>query len=262
MSRSKIALLIAAGVIVVVGPIVYVCLFGFQTVMAVEARHLYRKSPEVWQTPVPLVETSISSAHHKKISYFGYELELPWDDVDDAKCKTKGTIRVTAFLSGNSFWFSTFPPKSFADEVMKTGKMDALAFRRAYGEEATQSDYSFWRTILELTPDSIGPFMNPHEASTNSALLVLKAIAMPKAESGIFEIQSGDLRGFQFENAAGRPNRIIDDLYGDDGGLELHFSQKVGGPAPNLTQPEINRVLQSIHKIPAPPPAPGPHHLP
>jgi len=251
MARSKIAFIIAAGLIVVVGPIVYVCLFGPQTAMAVEARWMTQKAPSVSKFPVPLPDTSVSSTPHKEVSYFGYELELPWDDVDETKSKTFDKIRVTAFQSGNSFFLSIFPPNSFVKELTKDYKIDADTFRRAYGEHATESDYGFYSRMLAVTPDSIGPFMTQSEDGGNLSLLVIKAIATPEADSGIFEIRSGDYRGFQFESADGRPARIIDDLYSADEGIELHFSQKAGGSAPNITQPEINRVLQSIHKIPA-----------
>jgi len=261
MTRSKIGLIIAASLIVIVGPIAYVILFGFQTMMSVEARYIAHKSRDAWQTPVPLPDTSVSSTAHKQVSYFGYELELPWDDVDPNRVKAFGTVHVTYFLSGNVFWFSTFGPKNFINEVMKTDKMDADTFRGTYGN-STQSDYDFYRTMLEVTPDSIGPLMSQQDDSRNSALLVLKAIAMPNSESGIFDIRSGDLRGFQFNGARGKRTLIVDDLYGDDGGVEIWFGQEPKKSAPAITQPEINRVLKSIHKISAPPPTSDPKPRP
>ena len=249
MPRRKIALIILACVIVVVGPIVYVWLFGFQTMMALEVRYLYRKSPEAWQTPVALPDTSISSIPHKKISYFGYEVELPWDDVDEEKGKTIGTVHVTSFLSGNEFLFSTFPPKDFVNEIVKTGKFDPATFRQIYGDDASQSDYGFHSAMLRITPDSIDPFMSRRDAVRDSTLLVIKAIATPACQSGIFEIQVSDLRGFQFESPLARPARITAELFGEDGGIDVGYYQKPGGSARSITQPEINRVLQSIHKV-------------
>jgi hypothetical protein len=257
MPRWKIGLIILASVIIVVAPIVFVCLFGPQTMMALTAQWEYRKVPVLAKTPVALPDQSVSATPHHKISYFGYELELPWDDVDEQKGRTFSAVHVTYFLSGNAFWFSTFPPKSFVNEIMKTGKFDPETFQQIYGADASQSDYGFHSAMLRTTPDSINPFMSRRDAARDSTLLVIKAIATPACQSGIFEIQVSDLRGFQYEGPQGRPVRIIDDLYGKDGGVEVWFLQKAGGSAPSITQAEINRVLQSIHKVSAATPAPA-----
>jgi len=261
MTRSKIGLIIVASLIVVVGPIAYVCLFGFQTMMALEARYIAHKSPDAWQTPVRLPDMSISRTPHQKISYFGYELELPWDDVDETKGKTSGPIHVTVFRSGNAFWFSTLPAKSFVNDVMKGTKLDPDQFRRVYGDEAAESDYAFHRVMLQTTPESVSPFMSRPQAVKESQLLLFKVISMPPTDSGIFDIRAPGFRGFQFAFLEGPHPKIIDDLFSDDGGLEVMFFPTAGGPVPSITQPEINRVLQSIHKLPAPSPsAPSESH--
>lgn len=77
-------------------------------------------------------------------------------------------------------------------------------------------------------------------------LLVIKAISMPKASSGIFWIQTRDFKGFQFENPQTRPSRITVELFSDDGGIDAIFMQKA--VARVISQSEINRVIQSIHK--------------
>jgi len=73
---------------------------------------------------------------------------------------------------------------------------------------------------------------------------------MPKASSGIFSIQTQRFEGFQFENPQSRPLRISDELFSDDGGIELIFFQKVGGSAPSISQSEINRIIRSIRELP------------
>jgi len=73
---------------------------------------------------------------------------------------------------------------------------------------------------------------------------------MPKAGSGIFSIQTPDFEGFQFENPQSRPPRITDELYSNDEGIDVVFFQKVDGSAPTISQAQINRVIQSIRKVP------------
>jgi hypothetical protein len=103
--------------------------------------------------------------------------------------------------------------------------------------------------MLAVTPRDIGPFMPRQRAVAGSMLLLIKAIAMPKADSGIFAIQAQGFQGFQFENPKSRPPRIVDDLYSNDGGVELMFMLKPGGNGPGISQAEINRVIQSVYKI-------------
>jgi len=210
MSRWK-RILVALGItVIVVG--IYLWFFGVQTMCALTVRYYYRKIPAVARTPVALSDLSISNVPHRKVSYFGYEFEIPWDDIDEQKDKTVGTIHVSSFHSGNAFWFSTFPPKEFVSGLMKTAKLDPQEFRQIYGDEAFQSGYSFQRKRLQITPSEITPFVSQREAVAGQMLLLIKAIAMPNANSGIFLIRTPDFQGFQFENPQRRPFWISSEL--------------------------------------------------
>jgi hypothetical protein len=134
--------------------------------------------------------------------------------------------------------------------IMKKSGLDPQRFRSIYGDEASESDYGFYKAMLETTPSQITPFVSRREAVADQMLLLFKGISVPSAKSGIFSIQTSDFRGFQFENPRARPPRIIDDLYSNDGGIELMFCQKTDGTAPTVSQPEINRIIQSIRKLP------------
>lgn len=82
-------------------------------------------------------------------------------------------------------------------------------------------------------------------------LLLIKSIALPKsAETGIFTIQNQSYKGFQEGNPQVRQDRIIVDLYSDEGGVEMIFFQKDYKSSTGVTQPEINRIVQSLRKAP------------
>jgi hypothetical protein len=246
MSRWK-RILIWTGIIVFVGG-VYLWFFGVQTTSALMVRYQFRKLAGVEKTPVPLTDLSISSVPHRIASYFGYEFELPSDDVDEEKDKTFGTVHISYFRSGNAFWFSTSPPKKFVNEVTKTGNLNPQDLKQLYGEDALESDYAFHKKMLELTPSEITPFISRKQAISGQMLLLIKAISMPNAASGIFSIRTRDFKGFQFENPQMRPSRITVELFSNDGGIHVIFMQKAGAPA--ISQAEINRVIQSIRKTP------------
>jgi len=247
MSKWKRIFLGLGIAVILIG--VYGWLFGFQTASALVVRYESRKLPDIAKTPIALADLSISTVPHKKVTYFGYEFELPWDDVDESKDKTTGQIHVGAFHSGNAFWFSTFRPKSFVDEVMKASKLDPQRFRQLYGEAAFESDYGFNKIMLQMTPSEITPFVSRRQAVTGQMLLVIKGMSIPNADSGIFSIQTPEFQGFQFQSPQSRPFKITDYLYSNDGGVDVMFLQKVGGSAPSISQAEINRVIQSIHKV-------------
>lgn len=236
--------------IVVIVCVFYLWLFGVQTSSALIVRYSCRKLPDMAKTPVPLSDLSISQKPHRIVSYFGYEFELPWDDVDEQKSKTAGTIHISGFRSGNAFWFSTFPPKDFVNEIMKTSKLDPQSFRQLYGDDAFESDYGFHRKILEATPTEITPFVSRRKAVAGQMLLLIKGVSMPKANSGIFSIRTAGFEGFQFENPQTHPLRITDELYSNDGDICVIFLQKVDGSAPMISQAEINRVIYSIRRLP------------
>jgi len=248
MSRWQ-RILMWVGIAVFAGG-VCLSLFGVQTACALVVRYQFRELPDVARRPAPLLDLSVSGVPHKTASYFGYEFELPSDDVEEGKDKAFGTVHVSYFRSGNALWFSTFRPKDFVNEVMKTSKLSEQDLKQLFGEDALESDYAFHKKMLELTPSDITPFISRRQAVSEQVLLFIKATSMPKADSGIFSIESGDFKGFQFENPQALPSRITVELFSNDGGVDIIFMQKAG--APEISQPEINRVVQSIHRTPLP----------
>ena len=250
MSKPK-RLLVWLGIVVVGGACVWT--FGPQTMLTFMARYQYRRIPAVHKTPVALPDLSVSSVAHKTVAYFGYEFELPWDDVDEQKSRTAATVHVhmTAFHSGTALWFSTFPARDFVKNVVEKTNLTPEQFRQVYGDEAFESDLGFVRTMLQITPRDMSPFMSKKQAGASTALLLIKAITVPEADSGIFSIRTADFQGFQFGNPQSRPSRIREDLYAGDGGIEFIFFQGRETSA-NVSQGEINRILQSVRKTSSP----------
>jgi hypothetical protein len=250
MSKSN-RLLVGLGIAAIVGA--YMWIFGPQTMLTLITRYEYRRIPAAEKTPVALSDLSVSSVPHKTVAYFGYEFELPWDDVDEQKSRTAETVHVhvTAFHSGNAFWFSTFPAREFVKNVVEKTKLSPEQFRQVYGNEAFESDLGFMRTMLQITPQDMSPFVSKRQAGASTTLLLFKAISVPEAESGIFLIRTTGFQGFQFGNPQGRPFRIREDLYADDGGIEFMFFQG-RGTSPSVSQAEINRILQSVRKTSSP----------
>src|SRR5207244_6386302 len=80
--------------------------------------------------------------------------EVPWNDVDEAK---SGLIpdsnkAMIVFQSGNSLSVWHGSPRAFLNTVLSNDKIDQNTLRRIVGDEALQSDYALYRTILQMTP--------------------------------------------------------------------------------------------------------------
>jgi hypothetical protein len=250
MSRWK-RILISFG-IVVVACVTYLWLFGTQTFFVLEAHNVARKLPFVKRTPIELTDLSISQAPGMKLSYFGYEFEVSWTDIDKEKTKIVGGNKaIIAFRSGNVLSVWSGPPHEFMNGLLEQGKINRETFRKVYGDEALQSDYNFQRLILETTPDKITLFSPSKTAVSQAVLLMVKAISVPgDPNSGIFAVQGKEFKGFQYGRPQNPPKQLRVELFPENGHLDLLFGQKKTGPTV-ISQADINRVVQTIHKVPA-----------
>jgi len=229
--------------------VAYVWFFGFQTLVLLEARFLTRKAPAVSLAPSPLKDLSISRSPGKKLSYFGYEFEVPWNDVDAAKT---GVIPDTnkamiVFQSGNalSVWHGS--PRAFLNQVLSNDKIDQNTLRRIVGDEALQSDFALYRTILQMTPNKMTPFESQRDAANQALLLLVKGFAMPPgADSGVFSVSAGEFSGFQFGRPQNQFSEVSVRLFSPTSSLNFIFKQNPAGPAV-ISQPDINRILQTLH---------------
>lgn len=78
-------------------------------------------------------------------------------------------------------------------------------------------------------------------------LLLYKSVATP-TDSGLFFVESGNLKGFQY-GVPRRSKTVIVDLFGENQGLEIMFFPTKNGLA--LTQQDINRVIQTLQPVDA-----------
>ncbi len=247
MSRWR-RILIPLGILVVVC-LAYLWLFGIQTFFFLEAHNIARKLPFVELKPVELRDLSISQAPGMKLAYFGYEFEVPWNDLDNDKSKIFGGNKaMLVFRSGLVLSVWNGAPHEFMNGLLEQGKIDRDTFRKLYGDESLQSDYNFKRLILESTPDKISPLSSEKTAVSQGVLIMVKAICIPgDPNSGIFAVQGGEFKGFQYGSPHNPLKQLSVELFPEDGHLDLLFGQKTKGLVV-ISQADINRIIQTIHK--------------
>lgn len=208
----------------------YLWFFGIQTFCLIQARRLARDAPVVTLTPTEPPDLSISQAPGRKLAYFGYELEVPWGDIDVAKTKIRqlnklAAVAVITFRSGN-----------------------VIAF---WSESKGQIGYDLMRAILEATSDKASLLASRQLAFQQNFLLMLKATILPRgAESGIYSLRTKEFQGFQYGRPQNPPKPLSVELFPSSGRLHVLFGQKLDGPT-IITQADVNRIIESIHKVPA-----------
>jgi len=225
-----------------------------------------KKAPAVASVvPVDLKNKSISLAPGRTLSYFGYDFEVPWTDLEENKIafypkdkaeKTKVDLR---FRSGLRLVVRSARPREWVNDLPNDVSVSARDLEAAFGHETMNSDYQFVKTLYEFTPENMNHWASLQRGVTKEEfLLLIKSISLPKAaETGIFNVQNHDYKGFQLGDPRVRQSKILVDLYSEEGGVEIVFLQEDYWNFSGVTQPEINRVVQSFRKAaPGEKPAP------
>jgi hypothetical protein len=209
------------------------------------------KAPAVTRViPTELKDQTVSQAPGSRLSYLGYQFELPWNDLDETQLypKDKPTRVVLVFRSGLRLTITALPPRELINGVSGNLKTSPQDMEAAFGHDAMTSDYTFVKTLYEFTPDTMHHWsVSSNIFAREAILLILKSLVPSKcAETGIFKLQNQSLKGFQQGNAETCQNGVVVDLYSDEGSIELIVAEKNYNAG--VTQPEINRFIQSVHK--------------
>jgi hypothetical protein len=207
--------------------------------------------------PTELQDRSISQIPGMRLSYVGYEFEIPWDDLDESKTqlypkdKPAKTRAVLNFRSGLRVMVTAIPPREMADECTKGDfKMPPQALPAVFGRGAEASDYTFVNNVYEFTPDKMHYWsLSDRLHAREMVLLTIKSI-MPtaSAETGIFRVQNQAFKGFQQGNPVKHPHGVVLTLYSEDGGVEFIFSEQDYRNPLGVTQPEMNRIIETLHR--------------
>jgi hypothetical protein len=216
-----------------------------------------KKAPAVARiVPIDLKERSVSDTPVTKLSYLGYEFELPWSDLDETRTtlypkdkpgKTKVDLH---FRSGLRLVVSAHSPREWVNQLPTELSVSPQDLDSAFGRETMKSDYSFSEILYEFTPDKMNHWAFFQSGlNRDEFLLIIKSMALSKsAETGIFRVQNQSYKGFQEGNPLIRQDAIEVRLFSDEDGVEMLFFQKDYKKSAGVTQPEINRIVQSLHK--------------
>jgi hypothetical protein len=154
------------------------------------------------------------------------------------------------FRSGLRLLITDVPPGELVNGLATEWKVSPARLEAAYGHESTKSDYNFVRSIYESTPDKIH-YWGDSSLREHFLITVKTAALMKSAMTGIFRLKSRNFQGFQQGDPRAVKGVVID-LYSD----RDHVQFIIGQSDPNsaaFTQPEINRIVQSVRRVMADP---------
>ena len=211
--------------------------WGFQSMVWWQYKGFSRSLPVLKLTPQDLRSAPLNSAKGMKLSHAGVEFEVPWTDYDGEKSRYFKKIVIYVFQSGRVV--TVFGPNPSHDDLLSTAEEslgDKKGMLRAlFGQQATSSNYTFMKTILEQTPNEVKPWTKQREAYRVSMLLLIKGIASVGGDTGLFRVEKQGWKGFQFDNPDKKPKRVALELYdSEDRHVEILFSPGKGEGA-NIT---------------------------
>jgi hypothetical protein len=206
--------------------------------------------------PTELKDHSVSQSPGTKLFYLGYEFQVPWSDLDEAKTvlypkdKPEKTRVVLSCRSGLRLVVTNVPPREFASLCATEFKIQPQGVELLFGPGASTSDYAFVSHVYGFTPDKMHYWsLSPRLHAREQMVLLTKSIMPVKAAaSGIFNISNQFYRGFQQGDPRASRDDVVVDLYSDQDHFETILSPKKYTNPTGVTQPEINRIVESLRK--------------
>jgi hypothetical protein len=216
-----------------------------------------RTAPRVARVvPTDLKDQSVAEGLREKLSYFGYEFEIPWNDLDETQTKLYPTDKTEKckvdlhFRSGLRLMVTAVPAAEWIKGLPREFKGSPRAIESVFGGETMKSDYNFLKALYEFTPYKMNHWSTSRRVyGREESLLMIKSMALSRsAITGIFKIQNQNFKGFQQGDPQVRQDGIVVNLYSDEGGVEFMILQNDYQNSTGVIQPEINRIVQSLRR--------------
>src|SRR5262249_16157560 len=154
--------------------------------------HSAQKLPAITRVlPTELGDHAVSEAFGEKLSYLGYECEVPWSDLDTSQTVTypysqKKSRVDLRFRSGSRELMPVLPPYECIGGVAQRTSV----YREGVRSELGSHDYDVVKTIYEFTPDKMNhwSFWARVQAQQNLLLALKSVVPSTSARSGIFNV--------------------------------------------------------------------------
>jgi hypothetical protein len=224
---------------------VLIDLLGPPITIFVTMRMEARRVPALKIATRKLADYSVSDAPGMKLSYFGYEFEVPWNASFKERVG-KGLVQLK-FQSGQDVLFIVPANQhGLLTEIVHDQSLKMGGLQLVFGDLMNRSAYDQYGVLLNTTPQSIRAFGPRAEAVRGVTLLTIKAIAFgPGLGTGAFSFELPGKRGFQI----GDPQKSlrVDLEVFDSAGHHIEILCGSTNGSIRFSQPELNRILTTLH---------------
>jgi hypothetical protein len=205
-----------------------------------------RKVPAVKIATRVIPNYSVSDALGMKLSYFGYEFEVPWNTSFKETIVGKTLVQLKFETGQDVIFIVRSSQGGLLTEIVQDQSLKMGGLQLVFGDLMNRSAYDQYRVLLNTTPQSIRAFGPRAGAVRGVTLLTIKAIAFgPGLETGAFSFVLPGKRGFQIGDP--QKSRRVDLEVFDS--TRHHIEILCGSTSGNIrfSQPELNRILTSLH---------------
>jgi hypothetical protein len=229
--------------------ILYFSIFGVQTIMWWKVRQFGKNNPVIWVIPQVLRDSVPAKQPGSRLSAYGYEFEVPWVDIDKDKTRSGDFVTIYYFRSGQFLMISNPEKATNAREIFLADDEKRKVAMRMWGERTLESNFTLTKAMLETSPTQMAVFAPRAKVVGLGILLTLKILAAMGGETGIFAFDTSAIRGFQMGDPDKGPKVISVRAFDmSDHQLQLTFGMQKGSTG-QITQPEVNRLLQTVRPV-------------
>lgn len=241
-ARTTVILAVCA---VVIG--FYVLVFGLQTLISFETHRWALTAPFLKAVPQTLPTSVASPVQERNLQFYGFGFEAPWKGV--AKQKDGAEHSEIEFKPGPIVII--YSPAGQTDLVGKIRGGDPREYSRyegIFGFGFFHDDYSLYSAVYGAAPNDVWPFTSRTKAIRINTLLVWKLRFGLDGARTIYNIQTGNMRGFQLGDPS-RDRSVIAQLFDEQGAqVKILFTSKSGQPG-TFPQSDINCVVDSVKPL-------------
>jgi hypothetical protein len=227
----------------------YALIFGKPTRIVWAMKKEAASNPRLSVVPIPLSDTSISQQEGTLKNFFGYQFEVPWRTGEQKQRDSIAFVFSQSSQEAVTF-FDPTGQQGFIRMMKETPGLRVGYLNPLYGRENVQSDYEFARAALNASPSQLSLFLPWSKEVYAANLLRMKEAFLVQPQIGLYSFEIGQLRGFQHGDPVRDKNVEVEAYDADDRKFKFIFSSK-SGPNGGMTQPDINRILQTLRPAPA-----------
>jgi hypothetical protein len=209
--------------------------------------------PRGWSSvPGPLRDTTASTAEGSTISFGDHQFDAPWKESQQEQQGTRIHFETGQIIEFSDFDSTNVDP--IDPQILHSNRAD---FANAFGTGIFPSKYDQYQAILSVKPSDWSPLRSRREFARFQFLLEIKGLWFEHNVTApeIFSFETNNYRGFELSGLSHDWQNVIVNWFD---AADHRFQINVRGNARSdvrITQPEVNRIIQSFRLTQPPPPS-------